>query len=148
MPDDEPLTDQDVAETDRERLQKLISTLWDATKHGDEDHRQWLKDAINAHFVGEPVPEPYGKGNKEAEIERLQREHILDLSNEFENGYQSGMDEQAATIARLREALGKYGCHKSGCDYLTRYQASCNCGLNAVLAECEPNEPEPTGAQK
>jgi hypothetical protein len=34
-----------------------ITTLFDAIKHGDEKHQQWLKEAIEAHFEGQPVPE-------------------------------------------------------------------------------------------
>lgn len=41
---------------------RKIETLFDAIKHGDDDHRRWLKDAIEAHFAGRPVPPPYGKG--------------------------------------------------------------------------------------
>jgi hypothetical protein len=35
-----------------------IATLFAAIKHGDEAHRIWLKEAIEAHFAGLPVPTP------------------------------------------------------------------------------------------
>jgi hypothetical protein len=40
------------------RAASPVSTLFDAIKHGDAGHRQWLKDAIDAHFAGLPIP-PY-----------------------------------------------------------------------------------------
>lgn len=33
-----------------------VATLFDAIKHGDEAHQNWLKEAIEAHFAGEPIP--------------------------------------------------------------------------------------------
>ncbi len=41
-----------------------VNTLYDAIAHGDEDHRGWLKEAIQAHMAGEDVPAPRGKGGK------------------------------------------------------------------------------------
>lgn len=46
--------------------------LWEAIKHGDEDHQLWLAEAIDAFFSGKPVPLPRGGGRKEAEIKRLE----------------------------------------------------------------------------
>jgi hypothetical protein len=46
----------------------LVERLWLATKHGDEEHQAWLRDAYTAFFAGEPVPEPRGQGRKEAAI--------------------------------------------------------------------------------
>lgn len=34
-----------------------VATLFDAIKHGDEAHQTWLKNAIDAHFAGQPIPE-------------------------------------------------------------------------------------------
>jgi hypothetical protein len=43
-----------------------VTTLFDAIKHGDEDHQTWLKAAIAAHFAGEPKPEYVaGKSSKD-----------------------------------------------------------------------------------
>ena len=52
-------------------LRQCTASLWDAIKHGDDEHRVWLKEAIDAHFAGEVIPEPRGKGRKEAEIADL-----------------------------------------------------------------------------
>ena len=30
--------------------------LWEFLAHGDEDHRRWLRDAIEAFFEGKPRP--------------------------------------------------------------------------------------------
>ena len=31
-------------------LVEKVSTLFDAIAHGDEEHRRWLKEAIDKHF--------------------------------------------------------------------------------------------------
>lgn len=33
-----------------------IESLFDAIKHGDDEHRAWLKEAIEKHFADLPVP--------------------------------------------------------------------------------------------
>lgn len=38
------------AEREIERLKTKIVTLFDAIKHGDQDHQDWLFDAIQKHF--------------------------------------------------------------------------------------------------
>ena len=43
----------------------LVDQLYDAIAHGDEDHRAWLKEVIENHFNGLPVPPPRGKGTDE-----------------------------------------------------------------------------------
>ncbi len=35
-----------------------ISTLFDAIAHGDDGHRDWLREAIDCHFAGRLVPAP------------------------------------------------------------------------------------------
>lgn len=35
---------------ERDDLKKKVSSLFDAIKHGDEAHQQWLKDKIKSHF--------------------------------------------------------------------------------------------------
>lgn len=37
-------------------LARAASTLFDAIAHGDDVHRAWLKEAIDNHFAGKPVP--------------------------------------------------------------------------------------------
>lgn len=44
------------------------ATLFDAIAHGDDEHRAWLREAIDAHFAGQPVPPVRGRGRKEALI--------------------------------------------------------------------------------
>lgn len=39
------------------------ATLFDAIQHGDDDHRDWLREAIACHFSGKPVPPARGKGS-------------------------------------------------------------------------------------
>lgn len=36
---------------------KRIPELFDKIAHGGPGYRQWLKEAIEAHFSGEPMPE-------------------------------------------------------------------------------------------
>lgn len=45
-------------------MQHLVDTLFDAVAHGDQEHRDWLKEAIDNHFKGLPVPPPRGKGTQ------------------------------------------------------------------------------------
>jgi hypothetical protein len=42
-------------------LVRRVAALFDAIKHGDAEHQAWLKNAIVAHFAGEPVPPPRKK---------------------------------------------------------------------------------------
>lgn len=45
--------------------------LFSLIAHGDDEHRAWLKEAIDAAYAGEPVPECRGSGRKEALIADL-----------------------------------------------------------------------------
>ena len=33
-----------------EQLKNKVSSLFDAIKHGDQDHQEWLKNKIEEHF--------------------------------------------------------------------------------------------------
>ena len=63
--------------------------LFHAIAHGDDDHRQWLKDAIDNHFVGKPVPVPLGSGKSQALAETRDkqlaalREALVSMVNHF-----------------------------------------------------------------
>lgn len=46
-------------------------TLFALIAHGDDEHRAWLKEAIEAANAGKPVPECQGSGRKEALIVEL-----------------------------------------------------------------------------
>lgn len=35
---------------------KKLSTLFSVIEYGEPEHRQWLKQAIEAHFTGKPIP--------------------------------------------------------------------------------------------
>jgi hypothetical protein len=39
--------------------------LFDAIAHGDEEHRAWLKEAIEAYFNWKEIPPPRGKGTNQ-----------------------------------------------------------------------------------
>ena len=45
---------------DYETLALRVDSLFDAIAHGDADHREWLKEAIENHMAGLPVPPPRG----------------------------------------------------------------------------------------
>ncbi len=52
--------------------------LYEALKHGDEEHQIWLHEAIHAWFQRKPVPEPRGSGTKDKlykEVKRLTEEN-------------------------------------------------------------------------
>lgn len=49
---------------DDKRMEDKVALLYDAIKHGDDVHKAWLKEAIDNHFAGLPVPPPTGKGTE------------------------------------------------------------------------------------
>lgn len=57
-----------VLESNYDKLYEKIDTLYDAIAHGDEEHRAWLKVAMEAHFKGEPVPPPRVKKDSDKPI--------------------------------------------------------------------------------
>lgn len=78
------------------QLKHRAETLFDAIKHGDEDHQAWLKEAIRCHFAGEPMPEYVaGKskvGQKVAEFfDNLQSEQ-KPINPDFGNIWASGQE--------------------------------------------------------
>jgi hypothetical protein len=40
---------------------KLIPQLFDKIKHGEPGHEAWLKEAIECHFLGKPMPDYVAK---------------------------------------------------------------------------------------
>jgi hypothetical protein len=40
------------------------ATIYDAIKHGDEEHREWLHSALDAVFANQPIPAPRGTNNE------------------------------------------------------------------------------------
>jgi len=51
-----------------------VQRLYDALKHGDQEHKDWLRSAILAYYEGSPIPPVNGSGNKEARIKELECE--------------------------------------------------------------------------
>ena len=54
----------------------IINELLEGILHGDDEHREWLTEAIHNWAAGKPIPEPRGSGTKDSlykEIERLKQ---------------------------------------------------------------------------
>jgi hypothetical protein len=49
--------------------QEQIAGLFDAIAHGDDEHRAWLKQAIDDHFAGRPVERV--RGTNSAALESI-----------------------------------------------------------------------------
>ena len=66
-------------------LRARVNSLFSAIQHGDEEHRAWLKEAIENHFAGVAVPPVRGSGTKEALRARVEayREALVDLMSWF-----------------------------------------------------------------
>ena len=45
-------------------LVRRVAGLYEAIKHGDDEHRAWLREALVLHFAGLPVPPRRKKGKK------------------------------------------------------------------------------------
>lgn len=51
-----------------------IEVLLEGLLHGDNEHKEWLTEAVYAWVEGKPMPAPRGSGTKDKlykEIERL-----------------------------------------------------------------------------
>lgn len=66
------------------------ATLYDAIKHGGDEHKAWLKAAIAAHFAGQPMPD-YVEGRKKEHVCRHPNEPYFVLL---------GRDPQAPDLVR------------------------------------------------
>lgn len=61
-------------------MKYVIGKLLEGILHGDDEHREWLTEAVNNWAEGLPIPEPRGSGTKDGlykEIERLKKEIAL-----------------------------------------------------------------------
>lgn len=80
----------EAARKEAELRVRELPRLHEAIAHGDDEHKRWLKDALTAWAIDQPVPLPTGLDNKER------------------------ADKAEAEVARLREALeiiaGKRQC--------------------------------------
>ena len=47
-----------------DRCVVTADSVYAAIAHGDDEHRSWLREALDAHFAGLPVPPPRGKGTE------------------------------------------------------------------------------------
>ena len=57
-------------------MKYVIEKLLEGILHGDDEHREWLTEAVNNWAEGLPIPEPRGSGTKDGlykEIERLRQ---------------------------------------------------------------------------
>ena len=63
---DDP-ADQDIKAllTYARHLEEMCDSLFAAIQHGDEQHKAWLRKAIDDHFSGKPVDRPEGMGSQE-----------------------------------------------------------------------------------
>jgi hypothetical protein len=82
-----------------------VSTLFAAIQHGDKDHRAWLKEAIDAHFAGNPVPAPRGSGRKEQRIAELEAALTLRYARGVEDAAKVA-EEYAAGCLQARGNAG------------------------------------------
>ena len=54
-----------------------IKVLLNGILHGDDEHREWLEEAVYAWAEGKNIPEPRGSGTKDRlykEIEELREQ--------------------------------------------------------------------------
>jgi hypothetical protein len=89
-----------LAVLDDDSTQKKIDTLFDAIKHGDEEHQAWLKSAIEAHFAGNPMPEYVAGKNSKIKVELAEGEPFFVLR---------GRDPQAPDLIE-DWATARYKC--------------------------------------
>ena len=82
--------------------------LFDAIAHGDDEHRAWLKQAIEDHFAGRPVQKSSGRNSAEiiaelrARIARL--EAVAEAAKTLGHDRVDGMSEYWDD-GKLRSAL-------------------------------------------
>lgn len=65
--------------------------LYAAIRHGDDDHQEWLYEAIYAFFHDQVVPPVKGLGNKEAKIKAL--EQIIQNRDELIQEYKNAINK-------------------------------------------------------
>jgi len=72
--------------------------LFAALAHGDDEHRRWLREALEAYFAGEPMPPVRSKSKDDLES------RIADLEAQ-KKGLESMLCDAQAEVARMRDAL-------------------------------------------
>ncbi len=87
--------------------------LYKTIKHGDKEHRAWLREACDCFFAGKPVPPPRGRGSREtteAERDRLQaRVEELEAEQAGVKALLDGIHRRDVKIAEaMRERAAKH----------------------------------------
>lgn len=85
-------------------LAERIETLFDAIAHGDEEHRAWLKEAIDCHILAKPIPPVRGKGNKQ-EMRAVMLSVAADLESEAKNLSPRGLTHPAPMMRQAAKQL-------------------------------------------
>ncbi len=75
--------------------------LYEAIKHGDDEHRAWLRTACTNFFAGESVPPPTGQGRAEAAEAKSDR--LQARVEELEKGLASTAEGFLAGVKQNRE---------------------------------------------
>lgn len=94
-------------------LRARVSSLFSAIQHGDDEHRAWLKEAIEKHFAGVAVPPVRGSGTKEALRARVAvlegvLAHVADTlrrQHTASPGHASNAEKVNAALDIVRHAL-------------------------------------------
>lgn len=86
--------------TDAATSVDLVSTLFDAIKHGDTQHEKWLRQAIEDHFMGRPVERP-------AKVPTLPIEEVHALAEVVAERLQPFIDIIAPIVLPVVTALGR-----------------------------------------
>lgn len=60
-----------ITELEQERDSLMNESLFAAIEHGDAEHRAWLKEALECHFTGKPVPAPRSVAPSAAEWKQM-----------------------------------------------------------------------------
>ncbi len=102
-------------------------TLLQALLHGDDEHRNWLAEAVDAVYEGKEPPPPRGKGLKDARITQLEQQ-VKNLQN----------TDQVLTCVYCGHAYPP-GTPTSNHDLLTEHIAKCPAhpmhGVTSALRE-------------
>jgi dihydrofolate reductase (trimethoprim resistance protein) len=80
---------------ERDAMQARVEGLFDAIKHGDAEHQDWLRMMIRDHFSAEPTPDPDLVLAREA------------AAQEFPGGYQGDGYKRAESAALRALKLAK-----------------------------------------
>ncbi len=97
--------------------------LYEALKHGDEEHRAWLREAIAAVFDGDPVPLPRDKKTAPPEANVMERARDIARGVEFHLMRNDSEDNQYAESAPLiAYALTEYGDQRAHDAHMVAYR--------------------------